>query len=505
MSSFASTKTIFAPHYGAALKERVLVPKNIAFLIVCLDVFALVLAFYGSLLVKNMWLEGALADSLYQGAMGLKRQHVFVLLGFAVLLTFSGKGLYTQRIPWWTQVQFILKICIFAFFADGFLSFALKLDPSRLVTVLNWVLAGSLMITSRYTLCMVGSKSGLWGVPTILIGSGAVVTDALYAFSADLCAPYQTQAILLRNKNINKFDIENLPKKFRRIPVHDGYGNYEEFIRRHPHNFYVISLETFRGRERESLVKLLNSQKIAYALIPTIANMNFYQMEPHYFFGQDIMLLQGRNSVFSPLELAVKRAMDIVISGLLLIALAPFFLVIMALLKLEGQQGSPFYDGKRIGRKGRHFRCWKFRTMQPGSDHLLHAYLESNPGARAHWEKYHKLPDDPRITSRTARFVRKASIDELPQLWNVLIGEMSLVGPRPILEDEAPLFGDRIEQYISVRPGITGLWQVSGRNATSFERRVHWDSWYVRNWSLWGDIVILIKTPFVLLSRADAY
>lgn len=189
------------------------------------------------------------------------------------------------------------------------------------------------------------------------------------------------------------------------------------------------------------------------------------------------------------------------------LALAIFaipMLIVAIMLKLEGQGGTPIYAGLRVGHDGRLFRCYKFRTMEPGTDHLLHDYLSKNLEAKAYWDRYFKLPNDPRVQTRTARFIRKASIDELPQLWNVLKGDMSLVGPRPILENEISAYGDRIEEYISVRPGITGLWQASGRAGTSFKRRIVWDSWYVRNWSLWGDIVIILKTVQAVLSRSGA-
>jgi len=143
--------------------------------------------------------------------------------------------------------------------------------------------------------------------------------------------------------------------------------------------------------------------------------------------------------------------------------------------------------------------------MEPDSDHLLQEYLNSNPELRQDWETYRKLPRDPRVTTKTARLIRKLSLDELPQLWNIFVGDMSLVGPRPILEDETGYFNENtLKDYLSIRPGLTGLWQVSGRNKTSFRRRVYWDSWYVRNWSLWGDLIILIKTPIVLLTRKGA-
>jgi lipopolysaccharide/colanic/teichoic acid biosynthesis glycosyltransferase len=144
--------------------------------------------------------------------------------------------------------------------------------------------------------------------------------------------------------------------------------------------------------------------------------------------------------------------------------------------------------------------------MQPNSDYLLEELFVKDPQAKADWEKYRKIMGaDPRVTTKTARIIRKLSLDELPQIWNVLKGDMSLVGPRPILEEEKHYFGDRLHEYAAARPGITGLWQVSGRNETSFERRVYLDTWYVRNWSLWGDIVILLKTLQVVVSRAGAY
>lgn len=144
--------------------------------------------------------------------------------------------------------------------------------------------------------------------------------------------------------------------------------------------------------------------------------------------------------------------------------------------------------------------------MEPDSDYLLEEYFAKNPKAKEYWETFRKMPQnqDPRITTRTANIIRKTSIDELPQLWNVFVGDMSLVGPRPILQDEMKFYGDALNEYYDVQPGITGLWQVSGRNETTFKQRVSWDQWYVRNWSLWGDVVILIKTPFILLSRKGA-
>ncbi|HKA39286.1 MAG TPA: sugar transferase, partial [Burkholderiales bacterium] len=172
--------------------------------------------------------------------------------------------------------------------------------------------------------------------------------------------------------------------------------------------------------------------------------------------------------------------------------------------KIRQTGGAAIFRHMRVGRYGRMFGCLKFRTMVLDAEGVLRGHLDADPGARAEWERDFKLKDDPRITPIGA-FLRKTSLDELPQLWNVLKGEMSLVGPRPIIEEELERYGDQVGYYLETRPGVTGLWQISGRNDTGYEDRVALDSWYVRNWSLWYDLVILVKTINVVLRRKGAY
>jgi undecaprenyl-phosphate galactose phosphotransferase len=171
-------------------------------------------------------------------------------------------------------------------------------------------------------------------------------------------------------------------------------------------------------------------------------------------------------------------------------------------LKLEG--GSVFFSHSRVGKNGKRFNCYKFRSMVPNADQALKNLLESNPVLQAQWHKEHKLKDDPRI-SPVGAFLRRTSMDELPQLFNVLKSEMSLVGPRPILEEELEKYGLEKSYYLMVRPGMTGLWQVSGRNDVDYDTRVYLDAWYVKNWSLWYDLAILSKTFKVVLWRRGAY
>jgi Undecaprenyl-phosphate galactose phosphotransferase WbaP len=199
----------------------------------------------------------------------------------------------------------------------------------------------------------------------------------------------------------------------------------------------------------------------------------------------------------------VKRSIDITTALAALVLGSPVFMALVLWVKLTSP-GPVFYGHTRIGRNGRRFKAWKFRSMVTNADEVLQAHLDESPDLRAEWEATFKLQDDPRITT-AGRFLRKTSLDELPQLWNVLVGEMSLVGPRPIVEDEIERYQDTFRSYLRVLPGVTGLWQVSGRNLTSYERRVELDEFYVRNWSVWFDVYILCRTVKTVLLREGAF
>ncbi len=199
----------------------------------------------------------------------------------------------------------------------------------------------------------------------------------------------------------------------------------------------------------------------------------------------------------------MKRFIDIVLSALGLIFLLPFF-GLMALLIALDSRGGAFYRQPRVGRNCETFDVIKFRTMYKNADRILEKELRLNPELKEEWNCYQKLKRDPRIT-RVGRLLRRFSLDELPQLWNVLIGEMSLVGPRPITAEQRELYGKSYEEYVKVPPGMTGLWQVSGRNYTTFARRAELDSEYIQCWSIGLDIYILFKTIEIVFWQQGAY
>jgi undecaprenyl-phosphate galactose phosphotransferase len=179
-------------------------------------------------------------------------------------------------------------------------------------------------------------------------------------------------------------------------------------------------------------------------------------------------------------------------------------MVITILMKREEPKGRIFFKQKRMGHNGKEFICYKFRSMYEDGDAILKAYLKEHPEEIVCYDKYHKYKNDPRIT-KIGRILRKTSLDELPQIINVLRGEMSLIGPRPYMLNEKEKIGDKLDMVLAVKPGITGLWQVSGRSEVDFHSRVDMDVWYTRNWNLWLDIVILIKTIKVVLFRDGAH
>ena len=203
-----------------------------------------------------------------------------------------------------------------------------------------------------------------------------------------------------------------------------------------------------------------------------------------------------------PAEMVIKRGLDILLGSILLVLLLPGMLLIAALVRRDG--GPAIFGHRRVGADGEAFRCWKFRSMVPDADKVLARLLESDEDARAEWEREYKLRDDPRTPAPLGKVLRVTSLDELPQLVNVIKGEMSLVGPRPIVSDEIRHYGAAFHDYRRCRPGITGKWQVSGRNDIDYGTRVQLDQDYARRWSLGRDLLILLKTVLVVIQKKGA-
>lgn len=257
-------------------------------------------------------------------------------------------------------------------------------------------------------------------------------------------------------------------------------------------------------RTQQEIMQVVNRHSSIFPHLLVATNMEglpFLWTSGHECAGMAGLRVNER--LLLPMPRIMKRLMDVALIVLALPLLLPIFALITLLIK-RNSPGPVFYCQKRVGRDGQPFYAWKFRSMVQNADAALAKYLAANPAAQEEWNLDHKLRNDPRIT-RIGKFLRKTSLDELPQLWNVLRGEMSLVGPRPIVDAEICKYAEHFDLYTKVKPGITGMWQISGRNDTTYEERVELDAFYSRNWSPFLDIYILARTIKVVLLREGAY
>lgn len=244
-----------------------------------------------------------------------------------------------------------------------------------------------------------------------------------------------------------------------------------------------------------------NSREIIFS--PFLVGYDFSQSSIYNLFDSRINVFHLENKLLSKLNRFYKAIIDYTIVVLSSVFWLPLLCLIAIWIKIEDPKGDVFFMQRRLGLNGKEFLCYKFRSMYSDQSFMAD-WLEMNPEEKAYYNIYHKYMNDPRIT-KVGSFLRKTSLDELPQLLNVFKGEMSLIGPRPYMVIEKKDIGNKISLVLGVKPGITGLWQVSGRSDTDFDTRVQMDVWYMKNWSLWGDIVILFKTFKTVLKRDGAY
>ena len=452
------------------------------------DALALALGFFCSLHLAG-WVSEVVRDrpfsspfSEYQGM----QFWCLAAIAAGVVLWLQHKGHYRVRLNFWMELQHIVCALGFAMMADGFFQFATQNDPSRLWLVVGWMIAGIGILALRRALRAMLRNMGLWRVPVLLVGAGATATDT---------------ASVLAEEKVLGFDIvaqvKNLPEAF----LHAG-RSWERLCAAYGAQYVVIALDGAQLDDAGQPMAQLMRESVPFSVSPPRRSLPVLDMVPQYFFNSDVKLLTHNSGLEQPLPRLIKRIFDIAVSGIALVILSPLMAVFALMVARDG--GAVFYRHRRVGKNGKDFHCLKFRTMVCKADRLLDEHLASHQAAKAEWEATHKLKDDPRIT-KIGAFMRPYSLDELPQLFNVLFGQMSLVGPRPIVTQEIEKYCYDIAHYYRVTPGVTGLWQVSGRNDVTYEQRVQMDSWYVRNWSLWHDIAILCKTVPALLKRSGAY
>jgi Undecaprenyl-phosphate galactose phosphotransferase WbaP len=402
---------------------------------------------------------------------------VVSLLGY-----FGGRGHYTSRVPFWTQLGDIMMGTAVALACDIFLTIAVYHRPVQIEGLLRWVLYCPFLLLFRTGVREILRSCGVWSLNTLIIANQGRTEQARAALMSDSGLGYEL---------VGSVDLADAA----------ALDDYEllDLLHDHAADFVVVTVGSGQREAERSVIAALRRADRPIALVPELEGLPVVGLRQHHFFSHDFVMLVSRNNLARPFSRILKAAFDQIVAIVFVVLLAPLLLVLAVLVSSDG--GPAFYRHRRLGEGGRSFGCIKFRTMVTDADRVLDRVLATDPAAAAEWAATQKLRDDPRITP-FGRFLRRSSLDELPQLFNVLRGEMSLIGPRPIVQAEVARYGEQIEYYYETKPGLTGLWQVSGRSDTSYERRVYLDVWYVRNWTLWHDIAILLKTiPAVFLQR----
>lgn len=402
---------------------------------------------------------------------------------------------YTYRKPFWFELKEILRTLVIFFVIELAIIAFSKLYVSRTLWMLTWFWAVFLVPLVRVSLKKLLLKLNLYQKDTIIIGSGRNAKDVYRALADESYLGFSLCYFVLS---------DTIPE--------DGMGEIKVIDTKNKDIISLLQLDTKTVQFilalddeilLDSWLRYLALNKCrSVSVIPNIRGIPLYGTDMSFLFSHEMLLLRVNNNLAKRSSRILKRTMDIVGSLAIITLLSPVLLYLYFSVKKDG--GNAIYGHPRIGRNGKTFKCLKFRSMVMNSKEVLDELLRTDPEARAEWEKDFKLKNDPRIT-KIGAFIRKTSLDELPQLFNVLKGEMSLVGPRPIVAEELDRYQDDVEYYLMAKPGMTGLWQVSGRNDVDYSTRVYFDSWYVKNWSLWNDIAILFKTVNVVLKRDGAY
>ncbi|CAM8538021.1 TPA: undecaprenyl-phosphate galactose phosphotransferase WbaP [Klebsiella pneumoniae] len=402
---------------------------------------------------------------------------------------------YFYRKTFWFELKEILRtLVIFAIIEIAVTAFATWSLP-RFLWVLTWVFVLILVPVFRILTKYILDLWGLWQRDTWIIGSGPNAFEAYKAINSEHNLGLKIVGFISSNGDVpanEKIDgIPVIPNDLSWLSTRDKKTQF------------IVAVESTQSEIRNTWLKNFMIQGYRYvSVIPTLRGMPLDNTDMSFIFSHEVMIFRVQQNLAKWSSRILKRIFDIIGSLAIIIALSPALIYISRKVKKDG--GPAIYGHERIGKGGKPFKCLKFRSMVVNSKEVLEQVLATDLQARAEWDATFKLKNDPRIT-KIGHFLRRTSLDELPQLFNVLRGEMSLVGPRPIITAELERYNDEIDYYLLSKPGMTGLWQVSGRSDVDYETRVYLDAWYVKNWSMWNDIAILFKTINVVLKKDGAY
>jgi Undecaprenyl-phosphate galactose phosphotransferase WbaP len=439
------------------------------------DLFSLFLAFYLAVVIRLL-LPGS-KEALYQ---------YFNLYPIIVIfiIVYAWRGLYStvglnpvEELRHLTEANSIVFLLLIA------LTFWLQeaLNYSRLVLAFAWVLSIVIVQFNRWLFRNVVRRMIYWGEPVVIIGNGK-----------------ESQYILEYLKQNIRLGIRPEVIVDGKRPLHKAF--FSDMNRRGIRTAILVTTEV--TKECQQLIANERSSGFQHLiLVSSLGWIGSLGVIPRDLEG--ILAFEIRQNLLHAWDRFIKRLMDFLILMIGIVFVVPLMMVVALLIKIDSP-GPILYRQERVGKDGKPIQIWKFRTMVANADQILEDQLQRSPLLRKEWEITHKLKNDLRIT-KIGRILRKLSIDEFPQLWNVVKGEMSIVGPRPIVPNEISKYKHIYVLYTQVKPGLTGLWQVSGRNDRSYETRVRYDEYYIRNWSIWLDVYIMLRTIWVVATGKGAY
>ncbi|MEO8603028.1 MAG: undecaprenyl-phosphate galactose phosphotransferase WbaP [bacterium] len=412
-------------------------------------------------------------------------------------LAFAASRLYTRRTLFWDETRRVVYACTLAALFAVAVSFAEKraTTTSRLVIGGLWLTTIVVVPLVRLQAKRLLAALGLWRKRVLIVGAGETGMQVLEKIRQNAELGYVPVAFV-------DDDPTKIGTQQAGLPVRGPLGSVSRAIADLDIEDVVVAIpELPRGRLLH-LIALCEGQVQSIRLVPDLFGLASVGVEAEDLDG--VLLLHMRWNLAKPWNLLVKRLFDLSVAIGFAVLLAPVLIATAIAIRVDSP-GPIFFVQERLGRGRRRFACVKFRTMHADNEARLQVHLAGDHGASAEWKEFAKLKSlDPRVT-RVGRFLRRSSLDELPQLINVMRRDMSLVGPRPYLPSETERMGDLAETILKAPPGVTGLWQVSGRNHLSFEQRIRLDEYYVRNWSLWMDVVVLLKTVGAVLRGDGAY
>ena len=376
------------------------------------------------------------------------------------------EGIYTYRYDFWHESRLILKGLIFsALIVFAYLAMTKSIqDYSRAVIGFSFLFMMILIPLSKNISKKLLHKLGLWQKRAKIYGNDPFLTDEIYG------NPY--------------------------------LGYVKPKANEEPSTVFVNS----KNSDVSTLKKIISAQikeRSEVIFIPLMDDYDLTHSHTYELSNTRTNLIVFQNRLKSKYRRIFKKVSDFSLTLLIFPLLIPLMLIIAYKIKRNIPDEKIFFKQKRLGQNSKPFTCYKFQTMYENSDEILEKYLKDHPEEIAYYDRYHKYKNDPRVT-KIGHFLRRTSLDELPQIFNVFRGDMSFIGPRPYMLNEEKKIGEEIETVLTVKPGITGLWQVSGRSDVDFYSRVELDVWYIRNWNLWMDLVILIKTIKTVLLKDGA-